>query len=122
MIALGAERVNLHAGIQALAGRSLTPVLCEGGPHLLAQLFAADLVDELCLTMAPLVTCGTELRITAGRLLAVHHQPPQGRESHGGVYRAAIAHRGDRRGSPPSRTGRGTGCFPMSSPCAPSGD
>jgi riboflavin biosynthesis pyrimidine reductase len=28
-------------------------VLCEGGPHLLGQLLAAELVDELFLTMAP---------------------------------------------------------------------
>ncbi len=30
-------------------------MLCEGGPHLLGQLVAADRVDELCLSIAPMM-------------------------------------------------------------------
>jgi riboflavin biosynthesis pyrimidine reductase len=52
-----------------LAEQGLTQILSEGGPHLLAELFAADLVDELCLAIAPMVTGGRELRITAGDML-----------------------------------------------------
>jgi len=33
-------------------------------------MLAADLVDELCLAVAPVVTAGRELRITAGPALA----------------------------------------------------
>ena len=37
----------------ALSARGVRLLLCEGGPHLLAQLLAADAVDELFLTLAP---------------------------------------------------------------------
>lgn len=40
--------------LAALRDRGLTRVLCEGGPSLLTELFAADVVDELCLTTSPL--------------------------------------------------------------------
>lgn len=36
--------------VGALHARGLTRLLCEGGPGLLRDLLAADLVDELCLT------------------------------------------------------------------------
>jgi riboflavin-specific deaminase-like protein len=43
-------------------------VLCEGGPTLNSHLFAADLVDELFLTMSPKVAGGAAaLTIVAGR-------------------------------------------------------
>jgi riboflavin biosynthesis pyrimidine reductase len=35
----------------------------------LAAMFAADLVDELCLAVAPVVTAGAEPRITTGPAL-----------------------------------------------------
>jgi riboflavin biosynthesis pyrimidine reductase len=46
---------DLAAGgaLQALASLGFRLVLCEGGPHLLGQLIAAHLVDELFLTIAP---------------------------------------------------------------------
>ena len=66
VVTVGAERVDLPAALDALADRGLRRVLSEGGPHLLAGLFAADLVDELCLAVSPRVTCGHELRVTAG--------------------------------------------------------
>ena len=40
--------------------------LCEGGPHLLGTLVAADCVDELCLTLSPVLENGSAGRITAG--------------------------------------------------------
>lgn len=43
------------AWVAALAERGLTRVLCEGGPRLFGSLLAEDLVDELCLTVAPLL-------------------------------------------------------------------
>jgi riboflavin biosynthesis pyrimidine reductase len=39
--------------IDALGGRGLTSVVCEGGPALAASLLAAGRVDELCLTTSP---------------------------------------------------------------------
>jgi riboflavin-specific deaminase-like protein len=49
-----------------LARRGLHHVLCEGGPTLFGELVAADAVDELCLTVAPLLVGGTAGRVAAG--------------------------------------------------------
>jgi 5-amino-6-(5-phosphoribosylamino)uracil reductase len=49
-----------------LARRGLDRVLCEGGPSLLGTLQAADAVDELCLTVAPLLVGGEAGRIAKG--------------------------------------------------------
>lgn len=38
-----------------LAARGLRHVLCEGGPSWLGELVAAGLVDELCLTLSPMM-------------------------------------------------------------------
>jgi riboflavin biosynthesis pyrimidine reductase len=53
-------------------------VLAEGGPHLFGDLLAADLVDELALTLAPALAGGDPLRVVApggtlGRATAVRH-------------------------------------------------
>jgi riboflavin biosynthesis pyrimidine reductase len=79
MLVCGDAAVDLPAALAALAERGLTQVLCEGGPHLLGALTAADAVDELCLTVSPLLTGPGEGRITAGppipdpRRLALAH-------------------------------------------------
>jgi len=49
-----------------LGRRGLDRVLCEGGPSLLGALQAADAVDELCLTVAPLLVGGESGRIAHG--------------------------------------------------------
>lgn len=46
----GHDTVDLTAAIDDLAARGLRRILCEGGPSLLADLWSAGLVDELCLT------------------------------------------------------------------------
>lgn len=43
-------------------------LLCEGGPHLFGQLVAEDLVDELYLTVTPVLTGGEALRVLEGDL------------------------------------------------------
>jgi riboflavin biosynthesis pyrimidine reductase len=67
----GDTEVDLRAGIAELAARGLTQVLCEGGPHLFGALLAADAVDELCLTVAPLLPGPGAGRIVAGGPVAV---------------------------------------------------
>ncbi|POX38651.1 hypothetical protein C3486_22185 [Streptomyces sp. Ru73] len=47
----------------ALADRGLTRLLTEGGPRLLGQFAAAGALDELCLSLAPMVTAGDAPRI-----------------------------------------------------------
>ena len=57
---------DLAAALDVLAMRGLVHVLAEGGPRLLADLLAADLVDELCLTTSPLLLAGPAPRTAAG--------------------------------------------------------
>ncbi|MFI0899628.1 dihydrofolate reductase family protein [Streptomyces sp. NPDC020983] len=52
--------------VAELAARGLPRLLHEGGPRLLAQFAAAGAVDELCLTVAPLLTGGGAPRIMNG--------------------------------------------------------
>lgn len=67
----GETEVDLAAAVAALHAQGMAHVLCEGGPHLLGALTAADQVDELCLTVAPLLTGAGAGRITAGPASAV---------------------------------------------------
>lgn len=50
--------------------RSLPGSVCslEGGPTLNAQMLAADLVDEACITVSPRFVGGTSARMAAGNL------------------------------------------------------
>lgn len=78
VLVAGDARVDLTAGLALLRARGLAQVLCEGGPHLLGALTAADLVDEMCLTISPVLAGPGAGRITAGppssvRRLALHH-------------------------------------------------
>lgn len=54
-----------------LAERGLRRLLTEGGPRLLGQLVDADVLDELCLTLAPRLTSGDASRVANGRGRAV---------------------------------------------------
>jgi riboflavin biosynthesis pyrimidine reductase len=49
-----------------LERRGLRRVLCEGGPGLHGDLIAAGAVDELCLTLSPLLAAGEAGRIAHG--------------------------------------------------------
>ena len=69
VIVAGTEQVDLAGALDALAGRGLGRVLCEGGPHLLAQFAAAGRLDELCVTISPLLAAGDSGRILAGPVL-----------------------------------------------------
>lgn len=66
VIACGEQRLDPHAMLAYLAQRGLRQVLCEGGPHLLGTLIEADCLDELCLTLSPVLENGSAGRITAG--------------------------------------------------------
>jgi len=60
--------LDLPAALTELHDRlHVRTLLCEGGPHLNAQLLAAGLVDELFLSISPLLAGGEPpLRILAG--------------------------------------------------------
>ena len=56
------SRVDLRAATALLQG----VVVCEGGPSLNGQLVADDLVDELCLSLSPLLAGGDSPRVAHG--------------------------------------------------------
>ena len=66
VIVAGSSSVDLKAALEALASRGLTHVSCEGGPHLLGSLGAAGLLDELCLTVGPLLAGPGAMRVMSG--------------------------------------------------------
>ncbi len=66
---VGNDRVNLLRAIDVLNDRGHANVLAEGGPVVAAALAAEDLLDEVCLTMAPLLVGGDARRILAGPAL-----------------------------------------------------
>jgi riboflavin biosynthesis pyrimidine reductase len=53
VVSAGTETVDLAVALRALGERRLARVLCEGGPALNSGLAAAQLIDELCLTLSP---------------------------------------------------------------------
>jgi riboflavin biosynthesis pyrimidine reductase len=55
VLVVGEERVEPRAALDALAARGLTRVTCEGGDSLLAEMVRAAVLDEVCLTLAPVV-------------------------------------------------------------------
>jgi riboflavin biosynthesis pyrimidine reductase len=55
VIVAGDDRVEPAAAMRALADLGRRVVLCEGGPTWLGELVAADRLDELCLSVAPLM-------------------------------------------------------------------
>lgn len=58
--------VDPARAVHALAELGHTRLLTEGGPRLLGQLIAADVLDELCLTVSPMLTAGEAQRIAGG--------------------------------------------------------
>ena len=66
VVIVGEEAVDLRRALDALAERGLRRVCCEGGPHLFSGLISAGLVDQLCLTVAPLLAGAGAFRIAEG--------------------------------------------------------
>ena len=58
VLVCGDDDVDLPTALDALAGRGLLQVLCEGGPALFGAALAAGVVDELDLSIAPLLVGG----------------------------------------------------------------
>ncbi|GAB2606217.1 pyrimidine reductase family protein [Pseudactinotalea suaedae] len=66
LVVHGRDAVDLVAVRAELAERGLRHVLCEGGPTLFGSLIAADAVDELCLTLSPVLESGDASRVARG--------------------------------------------------------
>jgi riboflavin biosynthesis pyrimidine reductase len=60
------DRVDAGAALDILNKRGLRRVLTEGGPSLLSLFIERDLLDELCVTIAPILVGGSARRIATG--------------------------------------------------------
>jgi len=70
IVVCGEERVEPDRLISELTARGLPQMLCEGGPQLFGALIEADRVDEICLTMSPVLEGGPAGRIAHGETAA----------------------------------------------------
>jgi riboflavin biosynthesis pyrimidine reductase len=66
LIIAGEDSIDLHSAISALAAMGHRRILTEGGPHLLEEIIEAGLLDELCLTISPLLAGSGAGRIVQG--------------------------------------------------------
>ncbi|SDY34114.1 Pyrimidine reductase, riboflavin biosynthesis [Amycolatopsis xylanica] len=66
IVVAGDQAVDVRQVLAELGRRGLLRVDCEGGPTLFGDLIAHDLVDQLCLTVAPLLAGSGAGRIVAG--------------------------------------------------------
>ena len=66
VLAFGETSVDLPGALDVLRRMGFAQILCEGGPHLLGALSEVDLVDEMCLTIGPILAGPGSGRITAG--------------------------------------------------------
>lgn len=72
VVVAGEEAVDLAAALGEFRERGSRVVLCEGGPMLLGELLDAGLVDELCLTLAPILV-GDPVRLLPDRAVLRTH-------------------------------------------------
>jgi riboflavin biosynthesis pyrimidine reductase len=63
IVVCGEKTVDPKAMIEALVERGLSRIHCEGGPTLFGSLLAADVVDELAVTISPELVAGDSGRI-----------------------------------------------------------
>jgi riboflavin biosynthesis pyrimidine reductase len=69
VIVAGERDVDLAGAMHELGVRGARTVLAEGGPTLNGDLARAGLLDELCVTLSPLLASGDAKRIISGSTL-----------------------------------------------------
>ena len=67
VIGAGNGSVDLARAVRSLFDRGQEVILCEGGPTLNGHLVRADLVDELNLTLSPLMVVGVSNQLARGQ-------------------------------------------------------
>lgn len=70
VVVAGDTEVEMAEALSALGERGYDNVLAEGGPRIAGQLAAAGLLDEVCLTVSPVLASGDAGRILHGDALA----------------------------------------------------
>jgi riboflavin biosynthesis pyrimidine reductase len=83
----GRDEVSPADAVAALAERGHRRILIEGGPKLLGQFVAAGLLDELCLTISPLLEGGS-----AGRIMATPPMVEPGRDDDVAAAELSLGH------------------------------
>lgn len=66
VVIAGDGSVEPAIAMAILGSKGAGVVLCEGGPTLNGDLLAADVVDEWCLTTAPMAAAGQSKRVAVG--------------------------------------------------------
>lgn len=66
VVIAGERDVDFRRAVRECASRGAHNVLAEGGPTLNGELARAGLLDELCVTLSPLLASGDAKRIIAG--------------------------------------------------------
>ncbi|HZZ96611.1 MAG TPA: pyrimidine reductase family protein [Jatrophihabitantaceae bacterium] len=98
VLVAGDDQLDFGEARRQLASRGLTRVLCEGGPRLLGAVLAAGELDELCLSLSPVLTGASGARIVDGGLAAqlvpTHLQLHSVLEEDGALF---LRYRTDRR-------------------------
>lgn len=72
VMAHGEIEIDWAAVLDHLDAKGWRHILCEGGPTLHGELIRLDLVDEVCLTVAPNLTSGDAPRIAHSRHAVTH--------------------------------------------------
>ena len=73
VVVVGDDEVDAPAMVAALHERGLHHILSEGGPALFGSLLAADVVNEMFLTVSPTLEAGSERRLEFAELTAPRH-------------------------------------------------
>ncbi len=69
VIIAGEHDVDFARAVDLLGGLGVKQILAEGGPTLNGQLARAGLLDELCVTLSPVLVSGDAKRIISGSTL-----------------------------------------------------
>lgn len=72
VLVVGDKHAEVNQILNALASRGLYRILCEGGPTLFGNLFSANTVDEVCLTVVPRAGGAGEVSVGATGLQSMH--------------------------------------------------
>jgi len=74
VVSAGDARFEPELALAALRQGGANVVVCEGGPSLNGTLLERDLVDELCLTVAPVLVSGDDPRVMRGPTVHPPHR------------------------------------------------
>ena len=66
----GVDGIDMAARVEKLALAGHPQILCEGGPRLIGALIEADRIDEMCVTVSPVLEGGDAGRMSRGAALA----------------------------------------------------